>query len=49
VTALLIDYHTHAYPESDDNSLAPNELVAEARRTGLGVICLSDHDAFWVM
>lgn len=44
---LIIDIHTHTYPTSDDSTLTPEELIAEAKRIGLDGICLTDHDGFW--
>lgn len=44
---MLIDLHTHTYPESDDSDLSPENLVEEARRVGLDGICITNHDRFW--
>jgi predicted metal-dependent phosphoesterase TrpH len=44
---LIIDIHTHTYPISDDSFLTPEELIKEARRTGLDGVCITDHDGFW--
>ena len=44
---LIIDIHTHTFPTSDDSTLTPEELINEAKRTGLDGICITDHDGFW--
>ena len=44
---MLIDLHTHTYPNSDDSFLSPEDLIAEAKRVGLDGICLTEHDRFW--
>ena len=44
---MIIDIHTHTYPTSDDSSLTPEQLIAEAKRIGLDGICITDHDGFW--
>lgn len=37
-----IDLHTHS--TASDGALAPGELVAEAARSGVGVLAITDHD-----
>ena len=44
---MLIDLHTHTYPISDDSLLSPDQLITEAKRSGLDGICITDHDRFW--
>ena len=44
---MIIDIHTHTYPTSDDSSLTPEQLIAEAKRIGLNGVCITDHDGFW--
>ena len=44
---MIIDIHTHTFPTSDDSTLSPEELINEAKRTGLDGICITDHDGFW--
>jgi predicted metal-dependent phosphoesterase TrpH len=44
---MLIDLHTHTYPNSDDSFLSPSELIINAKRAGLDGVCLTDHDWYW--
>ena len=44
---MLIDLHTHSYPQSDDAFMAVDELIDTARARGLDGVCLTDHDRFW--
>ena len=44
---MIIDIHTHTFPTSDDSSLGPEQLIAEAKRVGLDGVCITDHDGFW--
>lgn len=44
---MLIDLHTHTYPNSDDSFLAPTELIINAKRAGLDGVCLTDHEWYW--
>lgn len=44
---MLIDLHTHSYPQSDDAFMAVDELIDAAKSRGLDGICLTDHDRFW--
>ncbi len=44
---MLIDLHTHSYPQSDDAFMAVDELIDTARSRGLDGVCLTDHDRFW--
>jgi len=46
---LLIDLHTHTYPDSDDSFMGPDELIGAAKRLGLDGVCLTEHDFFWSM
>ena len=44
---MLIDLHTHTYPNTDDSFLSPSELIVNAKRAGLDGVCLTDHDWYW--
>ena len=44
---MIIDIHTHTFPNSDDSVLSIEELIGEAKRVGLDGICVTDHDRFW--
>lgn len=44
---MLIDLHTHTFPNSDDSFLKPEELFRHAKAAGLDGVCLTDHDTFW--
>ena len=44
---MLIDLHTHTYPNSDDSFLSPSELIVNAKKAGLDGVCLTDHDWYW--
>ncbi|PKB79114.1 MAG: hypothetical protein BZY88_14895 [SAR202 cluster bacterium Io17-Chloro-G9] len=44
---MLIDLHTHSYPQSDDAFMAVDDLIDAAKSRGLDGICLTDHDRFW--
>lgn len=46
---MLIDLHTHTYPQSDDSFMAVDDLIDTAKAHGLDGICLTDHDWFWPM
>ena len=46
---MLIDLHTHTYPQSDDSFMAVDDLIDTAKSHGLDGICLTDHDTFWSM
>jgi predicted metal-dependent phosphoesterase TrpH len=39
----LIDLHTHSREGSSDSSIPPDDLVAQARRVGLGGVCITEH------
>ena len=41
---VLIDLHSHT--DESDGSLSPAELIAEAARTGIQVLAITDHDTF---
>ncbi|MDR3568244.1 MAG: PHP domain-containing protein [Syntrophobacteraceae bacterium] len=43
----VIDLHAHSFPASSCSSASVDELIEEARRIGLGGICLTDHNHFW--
>ena len=44
---MLIDLHTHTFPNSDDSFVSPDELVDAAKGLGLDGICITEHDYFW--
>ena len=44
---MLIDLHTHTFPNSDDSFVSPDELVNAAKGLGLDGICITEHDYFW--
>lgn len=44
---MIIDLHTHTYPQSDDSKLSPDDLIQQAKQVGLDGICLTEHDRFW--
>ena len=44
---MLIDLHTHSYPQSDDSFMSVDELIEGSKSLGLDGICLTDHDVFW--
>lgn len=44
---MIIDLHTHTTPYSDDSDLNPEQLIQQAKRSGLDGICLTEHDFFW--
>ena len=44
---VLIDLHTHTYPQSDDSFMTVDDLIDTAKSHGLDGICLTDHDWFW--
>ncbi len=46
-TPVLIDLHTHTYPQSDDSFMAVDDLIDTAKSHGLDGVCLTDHDWFW--
>jgi predicted metal-dependent phosphoesterase TrpH len=43
-TGTVIDLHVHSSPASPCSSITVEDLIAEARRIGLGGICLTDHN-----
>ena len=44
---MIIDIHTHTFPNSDDSVMTPEELIVKAKRVGLDGVCITDHDRFW--
>jgi predicted metal-dependent phosphoesterase TrpH len=45
---LLIDLHTHTFPNSDDSFMSPDDLVEASKAVGdLDGICITEHDYFW--
>jgi predicted metal-dependent phosphoesterase TrpH len=45
--ATVIDLHVHSSPASPCSSITVEDLIVEARRIGLGGICLTDHNHCW--
>lgn len=43
----IIDMHLHTVKGGADSSLAPQQLVEEAQRIGLGGVNISEHDRLW--
>jgi predicted metal-dependent phosphoesterase TrpH len=44
---MLIDLHTHTWPYSDDSDMKPEDLIQQAKRSGLDAICFTEHDWHW--
>lgn len=44
---MIIDLHVHTTRGASCSSLAPLELAAEAKRMGLEVVCVTEHDRTW--
>jgi predicted metal-dependent phosphoesterase TrpH len=44
---MIIDLHTHTRLYSEDSDLDPQELIQQAKRSGLDGICFTEHDFFW--
>lgn len=44
---MIIDLHTHTSPRSPCSHIAPEALVAEAKRLGIDGLCLTEHHALW--
>jgi hypothetical protein len=44
---VIVDLHSHTYPNSDDSSLSAAELIERAKEVGLDAVCITDHDRFW--
>lgn len=45
--AVIFDTHVHTVKGGPDSNLSPEELVTEARRLGLGGVCLTEHGGGW--
>ena len=43
----VIDLHAHSFPASSCSSSSADKLIEEAKRIGLGGICLTDHNHLW--
>ena len=43
----VIDLHAHSFPASSCSSSSVDKLIEEAKRIGLGGICLTDHNHLW--
>ncbi|MFK7975950.1 MAG: PHP domain-containing protein, partial [Halioglobus sp.] len=39
---MLIDFHTHS--TASDGELSPQELLEQARRSGIEIFAITDHD-----
>ena len=44
---MIIDLHTHTFPQSDDSFISPDELIEAAKGSDLDGVCLTEHDYFW--
>jgi len=44
---IIIDMHLHTVKGGSDSSLSPQQLIAEAKRIGLGGVNISEHDRCW--
>lgn len=44
---LVIDLHVHTHPASPCSSAPVEQVIEEAKRIGLGGICLTDHNHVW--
>ena len=44
---MVIDLHVHSYPASPCSSVGLESLIVEAKRIGLGGICVTDHNVLW--
>ncbi|MCJ7594521.1 MAG: CehA/McbA family metallohydrolase [Desulfobacterales bacterium] len=44
---IIIDLHVHTSPASSCSVASVHEVVSEAKRIGLGGICLTDHNTLW--
>lgn len=42
-----VDLHLHTNRGSSDSNLALTDLVDRARKTGIGAICITEHDTMW--
>lgn len=42
-----IDHHLHTARYSPDSSIEPEELIEAARRAGLDVVVITEHDCLW--
>ena len=43
----VFDLHVHTVRGSSDSSLTPQQLIEEARKTGLDGVCLTEHGGGW--
>lgn len=43
---MIIDLHTHTSPDSDDSSIAIEELIVLAKKSHLDGVCITNHDKF---
>jgi PHP-associated len=43
----VIDLHTHTFPASQCSSINVDDLIVEAKKSGLDAICLTDHNHVW--
>ncbi|HVA80921.1 MAG TPA: PHP domain-containing protein [Candidatus Binataceae bacterium] len=42
-----VDLHLHTNRGSSDSNLALADLVERARKTGIGAVCITEHDTMW--
>ena len=43
----LIDLHTHTWHGSVCGYMSADELIKQAKKVGLGGVCITEHDNFW--
>jgi predicted metal-dependent phosphoesterase TrpH len=44
---MVIDLHVHTRPRSEDSDIGPDEIIGQARRSGLDGVCFTEHDWHW--
>lgn len=44
---MIIDLHVHTSPRSPCSHIAPDDLIAEAKRLGIDGLCLTEHHVLW--
>jgi predicted metal-dependent phosphoesterase TrpH len=42
-----VDIHLHTNRGSSDSNLAPKDLIERARASGIGAVCITEHDNMW--
>ncbi|MFH1157054.1 MAG: PHP domain-containing protein [Pseudomonadota bacterium] len=46
-TGFVLDLHMHTFPASKCASSSVDDMILEAKRLGLGGVCLTDHNVVW--